>query len=497
MLTRNGCLLMTPAACLWQRHCRVSQALSPHDFSDTSTIGKVDYTISKNIKAFGRFSYWQASDVGNFGGAANYSVYDNKDRTKTFAGGVDFNEGSFTHSFRAEYLKFVNVISDAVQGSSLPFANVPNEIVISGTGFVTGPSFLAPQSTIQSDKQIKYDGSHVYGSHIIRWGVEFNKITGWTFASFFGLTPQDTSSFLFAPGTLTCPGGQTGSACPLNYTADVVVMGNGEGAFTELPRFGKPDGGLGPDNRLGAYIADSWKVKPNFTLSYGMRYVRDTGRTDSDISLPELNNFIIGAGNAVKQPNTNFAPQAGFAWDPKSNGKTVIRGGVGIFYDNTVFNDILFDRELKLASGAFNATQNACNAGAAGGLGSAGALTFRDGRRYSRWNTGRRKRNLQHANWGHSRGRRRNLRRANLLQLRSGRADCSRSFLCSESHRRERHLPAEQLSSWRTEPFRSRFPRPELQIAAVDSIKPRRTGQCFVLEWYSALIIFETSDCTI
>ena len=351
----------------------------PAPFHDTSAIGKLDYSISKNVKAFARFSFWQASDVGNFGGAANYSVYDNKDRTKTVAGGVDFNEGSFTHSFRAEYLKFVNVISDAVLGSNLPFASVPNEILLSGTGFESGPSFLAPQSTIQSDRQVKYDGSHVWGSHIIRWGVDYNRITGWTFASFFGLTPQDVSSNLFSPGTLTCPGGQTGSACPLNYTADTVTMGNGEGSFTELKRFGKPAGGLGPDDRVGAYIGDSWKVKPNFTLSYGLRYDRDTGRTDSDISLPAINNFIPGAGNAVKQPNHNFAPQAGFAWDPKSDGKTVIRGGVGIFYDNIVFNDVLFDRELKLASGQFNATQNACNSGPVGGTGTGGVVGFGDG----------------------------------------------------------------------------------------------------------------------
>lgn len=248
----------------------------PAPFHDTSTIGRIDYQIAKNIKAFGKFTYWQASDVGNFGGAANYSVYDNKDRTKTVSGGVDINQGSITHSFRAEYLKFVNTIADAVQGSSLPFADIPNEIVLSGTGFASGPSFLAPQSTIQSDRQVKYDGSKVYGSHIIRWGVDYNRITGWTFASFNGLAPEDTSSFLFAPGTLTCPGGQTGAACPLNYVADSVAIGNGEGAFTELARFGKPNGGLGPDNRVGAYIGDSWKVKPNFTLNYGMRYDRDT-----------------------------------------------------------------------------------------------------------------------------------------------------------------------------------------------------------------------------
>jgi hypothetical protein len=349
----------------------------PAPFHDTSTIGKVDYQISKNIRAFGRFSFWQASDVGNFGGAANYSVYDNKDRTKTVVGGVDINEGSFTHSFRAEYLKFVNVIADAVQGSSLPFATVPNEILISGTGFESGPSFLAPQSTIQSDRQIKYDGSKVWGSHIIRWGVDYNRIVGWTFADFFGLAPQDASTSLTvaaAAAQVVCPGGQTGAACPLNYIADSVTVGNGEGSFTELKRFGKPSGGLGPDNRIGLYGGDSWKVKPNLTLNIGLRYDRDTGRTDSDLPLPAVNNFFPGVGDRVRNPNLNFAPQGGFAWDPKSNGKTVIRGGVGIYFDNTVFNDVLFDRLLRLPFGAFNATQTAC-----GAVGSASAVTFADG----------------------------------------------------------------------------------------------------------------------
>ena len=52
--------------------------------------------------------------------------------------------------------------------------------------------------------------------------------------------------------------------------------------FTELKHFGKSSGGLGPDNRIGVYVGDSWKIQQNLTVTYGVRYVRDTFRTDSD-----------------------------------------------------------------------------------------------------------------------------------------------------------------------------------------------------------------------
>ncbi len=102
-------------------------------------------------------------------------------------------------------------------------------------------------------------------------------------------------------------------------------------------------------------------MKPNFTLTYGLRYVRDTGRTDSDLpALPKLNALFPGLGNPVRQPNSNLAPQVGFAWDPFNNGKTSIRAGVGLFFENSIWNNLFFDRPLRLPRGAFNAFPPAC-----------------------------------------------------------------------------------------------------------------------------------------
>lgn len=347
----------------------------PAPFHETDVVGKLDWQATKALHLFGRFSFFQNLAVDSFGGATSFSFFGNKDRTKSFVGGADFNTGSYTHSFRAEYLKFVNNLGDAVRGSGVPFADFPLSIVtFSAQGLTTGPSFIAPQETIQTDRQVKYDGSKVWGAHILRYGVGYNRITGFAFASFFGLAPQfQIQSFNLDPNShLVCPNGVTDAACPLNYIGDAVRLGNGQGSFTELARFGKPAGGLGPDNRFGAYVGDSWKVRPNLTLTYGVRYVRDTNRTDSDLpAIPAIDGVLPGQGRRVRQPDHNFAPQAGLAWDPRGDGKTVIRAGIGLFYDNNVFNNILFDRLLRITNGAFNVAPFACV-----GNGTAGVVTF-------------------------------------------------------------------------------------------------------------------------
>lgn len=364
----------------------------PVKFHETEPLGRLDWNGPHEIKAFFRWNYDNNSDVAAFGGS-NYSPFLNRDNTPAFGAGIDFASTHFTHSFRGGYFKFVNHIADATTGSGIYNPTPGINLVINPYNFSSGANLLAPQATVQTNKQFRYDGAWIKGSHSLRYGAGINHILGGGFASFFGINPQvavnsdcavlalaETGPFpAIGPSAVqttndNCDGadgtlGTYGRATnPLNYPVaggapNGVTFGNGEGYFTEIPQFGFPGGGQ-EDWRINWYISDTWKVR-NLSLNYGLRYVRDTGRDDADLKpIPLLDQVAPGLGNTPHQPNFNFGPQLGFAYDLKGNGKTVIRAGTGLYYENMVWNNILFDRPAKLPTGLFFGTSTACGSGA-------------------------------------------------------------------------------------------------------------------------------------
>ena len=352
-------------------------------FNEREYLTRVDYNLRNNWTAFFRFNYDQNVSVRGFNPGV-YQPFANVDHTPTYVAGTDFSAGRSTNSIRFEYLKFRNGIVDGVSlsGAPDPAAGVSLNITPSGTDvtclaggelFCSGANILAPQETFQTNRQVKYDGSFTVGNHTLRYGASFDAIRGGGFAEFFGLQPAvisvDTpSARAFAAGN---PFGPGGASNPLNWPVTTVIFGNGQGFFTETPAFGQPAGGQA-DNRVSVYLGDQWKAKPNLTVTLGLHYARDTGRTDSDLpsiqALAQFNNqFYSGLERRVNQPNLNLGPQLGIAWDPWKTGKTVIRGGVGIYFENAIFNNVLFDRPGRLPSGLFFSTAAPCFLGSATG----------------------------------------------------------------------------------------------------------------------------------
>lgn len=90
---------------------------------------------------------------------------------------------------------------------------------------------------------------------------------------------------------------------------------------------------------FGFFVQDSFAVSPKLTLNLGLRYEFITVPTEADGKVANLRNLDTDTANTVGDPlfknpsHKNFAPRIGFAWDPKGDGRTSIRGAFGIYYD--------------------------------------------------------------------------------------------------------------------------------------------------------------------
>ncbi|MGH9530253.1 MAG: hypothetical protein ACRD2S_10095 [Terriglobales bacterium] len=248
-------------------------------------------------------------------------------------------------------------------------------INIQNASIDVGPNSLAPQSTIQSSKQFRYDGSKIRNNHIFRFGASFNRIDtgGYEALGSFGPTVTGTATFANEQAILGNPNayapalvaGDPAGALdnPLNYPVASITISDGQRFFTENSAFSYPRGGL-TDNRLELYAGDAWKAKPNLTINYGLHYLRDSGLTNSDLGgVPSLNGFGPSLGNSVHQPNLNFSPELGIAWAPTNSSTTVLRAGIGLYYDSNLSGITMADRALRLQQGQYYAQQPLCGPG--------------------------------------------------------------------------------------------------------------------------------------
>jgi hypothetical protein len=141
-------------------------------------------------------------------------------------------------------------------------------------------------------------------------------------------------------------------------------------------------------------VSDRFQVFPNLNVTVGVNYVRDSGRTNSDLSaIPcsAINTTIVTAppcaanalvldqfgllppaqtgnpqslGTSVNQPNYDFAPQAAIGWDPGHNGRTVVRASGGMFFDNFLLQNAYQDRINRLSNGQYARGLTLCPTGA-------------------------------------------------------------------------------------------------------------------------------------
>lgn len=162
------------------------------------------------------------------------------------------------------------------------------------------------------------------GNHNAKFGGEFrmirlytDRLGGTTY------TYSNLNSFL------------TNTAQSIQFLGDVSAPSPFNGGATG-PRFAKQEYYI-------TYAEDEWKIRPNLTLNYGLRYEYYTPlRGDRNLQvLFDIRNGTLRppTEDAFQSSKTNFGPRISMTWSPKPNGggffgggRTVLRGGFGIFY---------------------------------------------------------------------------------------------------------------------------------------------------------------------
>jgi hypothetical protein len=212
-------------------------------------------------------------------------------------------------------------------GFALAFPFTTTSSVITGfetygdNQFVTGVANF-PILRNQQKYQVRYDVTHVMGSHAPRFGVNFIHeplLSGALTANAETLItfPQDPTYYLANP-----------SQFPIDYAAGSVFRPAGDGSFSQNVQ------------RLGLYAEDSWRVNPSLTVNYGLRYDTTFGlfiASGHDQSL----NPALGTGLVSGIPQDYrkaFAPRLGIAQTLGESQKTVIRAGVGLYFNDLAQN---------------------------------------------------------------------------------------------------------------------------------------------------------------
>jgi hypothetical protein len=213
------------------------------------------------------------------------------------------------------------------------------------------PITLFPDLRNQDKYQFRYDITHVMGSHALKFGIDFihEPVLSGAFASTaeqFTTYPSNPDCYINPPGP-DCGGITT--ALPFYYTPPSAMCNpeptTGSGINCTFTPAG--DGSFSQNvQRLAFYAEDSWRVSHQLTVNYGARYQTTwglfigSGRSEADnsayVTLQALQIPIVPS--VPSDYRKQIAPRLGIAYSPGSSGKTVIRAGFGLYYDDLAQN---------------------------------------------------------------------------------------------------------------------------------------------------------------
>jgi carboxypeptidase family protein/TonB-dependent receptor-like protein len=325
-----------------------------HKINNQAFFTKVDFNLndSNQLAIAYNFDYSkntnQTFDVSTYGNSANGIEGPSKINVIrmnlfTTVSPTKLNEAHFSYSreLRPRFAVDSNVPADTAMGFATTFR----------FGF---PFFLEPNvDELIWRTQVKDNFSIVTGNHTLKFGGEwlhtlndqvfrgfftgryiFDSVTGFLrYASpaapgGFGPNTVGCSNGTFVTAPATCPGGATSGGPLLLYL---------QGAGLTGPATDAAGASTIKNEDIAFFGQDSWKIRQNFTLNYGLRW--EAQIFPDPVVAPSqtaygifLNDPRFPSDGTLPNQTKQFQPRLGFAWDISKVGKSVLRASSGIYY---------------------------------------------------------------------------------------------------------------------------------------------------------------------
>ncbi|MGA7292148.1 MAG: carboxypeptidase regulatory-like domain-containing protein [Terriglobales bacterium] len=238
---------------------------------------------------------------------------------------------SKVNEFRFQYARrglsyFYNT---AIPGGSDPAVNIP------GFAYFGREPYSYIQRTEQRYQFID-NFSWTIGRHNTKFGGEFNYLPlkatftvnyggVYDFGSLSAVDSLPTATYSLlqtAIPSVSIPGLSAVQSYGFGVPGDFIQgLGSPSDSFSNKP--------------LGVFWQDSWRARPNLTLNYGVRYDVEFPpqlKPLQGLAVPAYN--FLGLQKGIKTDTNNIQPRIGVGWDPKGDGKTVVRASFGMFYDH-------------------------------------------------------------------------------------------------------------------------------------------------------------------